>query len=171
MITFIVIAFALSALLLLYLSVRSRVKAARLRIRPVDLKAFRTLTDRGDELFLRERLPGSRFRSLKRERIGVTLRYVNCISGNAAAVMRLGEAARLSSDPEVAQTAVQVMGMASQIRLQCMKAYAKLSLEFAVPSLQLTPAVLAPQYQTLRENVARLGRLQAPGATPLPAAI
>lgn len=171
MITFLIIAFALSALLLLYVAVRSRRKTARRRIQPVDLKAFRTLTDRGDELFLRERLPGSRFRRLKRQRIGVTVRYVSRIAGNAAAVMRLGEAARLSPETEVAQAAVQVMEMAAQIRLQCIKAYAKLSLEFAVPSLQLTPAVLAPQYQTLRENVARLGRLQTAGATPLPAAI
>jgi hypothetical protein len=171
MITYLVIAFALSAILLLYLSVRNRRKTARRRIRPVDLKAFRTLTDRGDELFLRERLPGSRFRRLKRQRISVTLRYVNRIAGNAAAAIRLGEIARLSPEAEVAQAAVQVMDMASQIRLQCIKAYAKLSLEFAVPSLQLTPAVLAPQYQTLRENMARLGRLQAPGAAPIPAAI
>ena len=137
----------------------------------MDLKAFRTLTDRGDEFFLRERLPRSRFRRLKRQRITVTVRYVNRISGNAAAVMRLGEAARLSPDPEVAQAAAQVLDLAAQIRMQCLVAYAKLSLEFAVPSLQLTPAVLAPQYQALRENVVRLGRLQVPGAAPLPAAI
>jgi hypothetical protein len=171
MITFLVIAFAISALLLFYVAVRKRSNTANRRIRPVDLKAFRTLTDRGDELFLRERLPRSRFRRLKRQRIGVTFRYVSRIAGNSAAVMRLGEAARLSPDPEVAQAAAQVLDLAGQIRLQCILAYAKLSLEFALPSLQLTPAVLAPQYQTLRENVLRLGRLQAPGAAPLPAAI
>lgn len=171
MITFFVIALALSAVLLFYVAVRSRRKMAGRRVRPVDLKAFRTLTDREDELFLRDRLPRLRFRRLKRQRIGVAVRYVNRIANNAAAVMRLGEAVRLSPDPEVAQAAAQVMDLAAQIRLQCLLAYAKLSLEFAVPSLQLTPAVLAPQYQTLRENVVRLGRLQVPGAAPLPAAI
>lgn len=171
MITFFVIAFAISALLLLYVAVRARRKAANRRIRPVDLKAFRTLTDRGDEFFLRERLPRSRFRRLKRQRISVTFRYVNRIAGNTSAVMRLGDAARLSPDPEVAQAAAQVLDLAAQIRMQCLMAYAKLSVEFAVPSLQLTPAVLAPQYQTLRESVLRLGRMQAPGAAPLPAAI
>ena len=171
MTTFLVIAFSISALLLLYVAVRNRRKTANRRIRPVDLKAFRTLTDRGDEFFLRERLPRSRFRRLKRQRITVTVRYVNRIAGNAAAVMRLGEAARLNPDPEVAQAAAQVLDLAAQIRMQCLVAYAKLSLEFAVPSLQLTPAVLAPQYQALRENVVRLGRLQVPGAVPLPAAI
>ena len=171
MITFFVIALALSALLLFYVAARGRRKMAGRRVRPVDLKAFRTLTDREDEVFLRDRLPRSRFRRLKRQRIGVAVRYVNRIANNAAAVMRMGEAVRLNPDPEVAQAAAQVMDMAAQIRLQCLLAYAKLSLEFAVPSLQLTPAVLAPQYQTLRENVVRLGRLQVPGASPLPAAI
>lgn len=171
MITFFVFAFALSALLIFYMAVRSRRKAAQRRVRPVDLKAFRTVTDREDELFLRERLPYARFRRLKRQRIGVAWRYLNRIANNAAAVMRLGEAARLSHDPEVARAAAQVLDLAGQIRLQCLMAYAKLSVEFAVPSLQLTPAVLAPQYLALRENVVRLGRLQTPGALPLPVAI
>lgn len=171
MMTYIVIALALSALLILYVSLRSRRRLAGRRVRPVDLKAFRTVTDRDDELFLRQRLPYARFRRLKRQRIGVAWRYLNRIANNAAAVMRLGEAARLSPDPEVVQTAAQVLDLAGQIRLQCLLAYAKLSVEFAVPSLQLTPAVLAPQYQTLRENVVRLGRMQAPGAAPLPVAI
>jgi hypothetical protein len=171
MITFIVFALALSALLLLYVAVRSRRNLARRRVRPVDLKAFRTVTDREDEMFLRERLPHASFRRLKRQRIGVAWRYLNRIANNAAAVMRLGEMARQSADPEVAGTAAQVLDLAGQIRLQCLLAYAKLSVEFAVPSMQLTPAVLAPQYQTLRENVVRLGRLQAAGAAPLPVAI
>ncbi len=171
MITYIVIALALSAVLLFYVAVRSRRRTAARRVRPVDLKAFRTLTDREDEFFLRDRLPRSRFHKLKRQRIGVALRYVNRIANNASAVMRLGDAARLNPDPEVAQAAAHVMDMAAQIRLQCLLAYAKLSVEFAVPSMQLTPAILAPQYQALRENVARLGRLQMPGAAPLPAAI
>ncbi|HET7871787.1 MAG TPA: hypothetical protein VFL42_04700 [Terriglobales bacterium] len=171
MTTFVVFALALSALLIFYVAVRSRRMLASGRVRPVDLKAFRTVTDRDDELFLRERLPYARFRRLKRQRIGVAWRYLNRIASNAAAVMRLGEAARQSPDPEVAQTAAQVLDLAGQIRLQCLLAYAKLTVEFAVPSLQLTPAVLAPQYQTLRENVVRLGRLQAAGAAPLPVAI
>jgi hypothetical protein len=57
------------------------------------------------------------------------------------------------------------------LRLQCLVALGKLSLEFAVPSLQLTPAVLAPEYQQLRENVVRLGKLQPQTAAPLPVAI
>jgi hypothetical protein len=64
-----------------------------------------------------------------------------------------------------------VIDLATQLRLQCLLALAKLSMEYAVPSLQLTPAVLAPEYQRLRENVVRLGKLQSSEMAPLPIAI
>jgi len=169
MITMIVIALALSAVLLFYVAARSRSRQAALR--PVDITAFRTLMERDDELFLRARLPGSKFTGLKRQRIRVTLGYVGRIAGNAAVVLRLAEPARHSQDPEVAQAAAQVMEMATNIRLQCLVAVAKLCAEFAMPSLQLTPAVLAPKYQTLRENVLRLGALQTQNVSPLASAI
>jgi hypothetical protein len=171
MITMIVIALALSALALFYVAVRNRRKQSRQSIQPVDLQALRTLTERDDEFFLREKLPNSRFRSLKRQRIRVTMSYVSRIAGNAAVVMRLGQEARLNPDPEVARAAAQVLEMATQIRIQCLLAFAKLSAEFAVPSLQLTPAVLAPAYQNLRENVIRLGTLSQPAAAPAAVAI
>lgn len=171
MITLIVIALALCAIGLFYMAVRGRIKGARQAVRPVDLKAFRTLMDRDDEIFLKERLPRSRFAHLKRQRVSVTMRYVGRIANNASIVMRVGEAARFNSDPEVAKTAAQIMELASQLRLQCLVALGKLSLEFALPSLQLKPAVLAPEYQKLRENVSRLGALQKQEVAPLPVAI
>jgi hypothetical protein len=171
MITLIVIALALCAIGLFYMAVRGRRRRAGQAVRLVDLKAFRTLVDRDDEVFLKERLPRSRFSRIKRQRVAVTMRYVGRIANNASIVMGMGEAARLSSDPEVAQTASQIVDLATQLRLQCIVALAKLSLEYAVPSLQLTPAVLAPEYQKLRENVVRLGKLQSPGMAPMPIAI
>jgi hypothetical protein len=167
----IVIALALGALALFYGAVRNRRKQSVQPIRPVDLKAFRSLTERDDEFFLRNKLPRSRFCRLKRQRIRVTMGYVGRIAGNASLVMRLGEEARLSPDPEVARAAAQVLELATQIRMQCLVAFAKLSAEFALPSLQLTPAALAPTYQTLRENVMRLGSLEVHSAAPAAVAI
>jgi hypothetical protein len=171
MITMIVIALALGALVLFYVAARRRRIQAFQAVHPVDLKAFRTLTERDDEFFLRERLPRSRFCRLKRQRIRVTMGYVGRIAGNASVVMRLGEEARLSADPEVVQAAVQVLELATQIRMQCLVALAKLSAEYALPSLQLTPARLAPAYQTLRENVMRLGTLELQTVAPAAVAI
>jgi hypothetical protein len=85
--------------------------------------------------------------------------------------MRLGQEARLNPDPEIARAAAQVLELATEIRMQSLLALAKLSAEFAVPSLQLTPAVLAPAYQNLRENVIRLGTLAQPEMVPAAAAI
>ena len=159
MTTVIVIALALCAVVLFYMAVRSRRKQAGQSLRPVNLKAFRALMDRDDELFLRGKLPRSKFFRLKRHRIRVTLRYVARIASNTSAVLRMGEATRLSSTPEVADAATQVMELATQIRLQCLLAMAKLVAEYAIPSLQLTPGVLAPKYQSLRDSLSRLGAL------------
>ena len=169
MMTLIVILLALCAIGLFYTAARSRNKQARQNIRPIDMKAFRTLTDRSDEIFLRRRLPHSEFSRLKRRRIRVTALYVKRMANNAAIVMRIGEMARTSANPDVALVAAQISETASQIRLQCIIAFAKLSIEFAVPSLQLNPAALEPSYQALRDNIAMLGRLQ--NAAPLPAAM
>lgn len=169
-ITMIVIALALGALSVLYFAVRNRREQSRRSIQPVDLQAFRTLSERDDEFFLREKLRGRTFRRLKRERIRVTLGYVNRISGNAAVVMRMGQEARVNADPAVAEAAAQVLEMATRLRMQCLMATAKLSAEFAMPSLQLTPAVLVPAYQNLRENFVRLNALNS-AHSPLAAAI
>lgn len=170
-ITVLVIALALCAVVLLYTAVRSRRKQAGQHVRAVDLNAFRTLMDRDDELFMKEKLPRSKFRQLKRQRIRVIVRYVGRIAGNASAVLHMGEAARVSPTPEVAQTAAQVTELAGQIRVQCLVAMMKLSLEYVMPSLQLTPAMLVPKYLILRENVKRLSSLQPQTPVPLATAI
>jgi hypothetical protein len=166
MITMIVIALALGAVVVFYLAARSRSRQSRQPIRPVDVQALRTLMDRDDELFLRERLPHSRFSRLKRRRIRVSMSYVGRVASNASLIMRLSASARLMADPEVAAMAAQVTEMATQIRMQCLVAFAKLAVEFAMPSLQLTPALLAPRYQALREQVLRLGAMEMQNVAP-----
>ena len=169
MMTLIVIILALCAIGLFYTAVTSRKKRARQNIRPIDMQAFRAITSRNDEMFLRRRLPHSEFSRLKRRRIRVTMLYVKRMANNAAVVMRMGEMARTSSSPDVAQLAAQISETASQIRLQCIVAFTKLSIEFAVPSLQLNPATLEPSYQALRDNLTRFGQLQ--NSAPRAAAI
>jgi|SRR5947209_12907910 len=172
MITMIVLAIALCAIALLYFAVRSRrIHAGGQPVRSLDLQAFRTLMDRDDETFLRNKVPRWDFWRLKRRRIAVTMKYVGRIASNAAAVLQMAEAARQNADAEVAEMAAQVVDMATQIRMQCMVAFAKLTAEFLFPSLQLTPAMLAPTYQALREKVLRLGSLEPQNAAPLATAI
>ena len=64
MITMIVIALALGAIGLFYTAARNRSTHSRTALRPVDMQALRTLFDRDDELFLREKLPNRQRRGL-----------------------------------------------------------------------------------------------------------
>jgi hypothetical protein len=137
---------------------------SRATLQAVDVTAFRALMDREDERFLRENLSVSAFFRIKRQRVLLSGRYTHRIAVNAAAVMRLTTSARMTHDPEIMQTASQLAELATQIRLQCLLAFAKLSMEFAFPMLQLNPTMVAQKYQSLWENVSRLnesaGQLQ-----------
>lgn len=157
-----VIAFAIFALGVLGFSLWLRLRASKQRsVHPVDLDAFRTVMDRDDEQFLREKLPNGKFRRVKRQRISVARKYISRISNNIAVTLLAVRAAYDNGDPEFIKEAARAADLASEIQHQCLVMYAKLGAEFLVPSLQLTPVALAARYQTLRESVNRLGKLQA----------
>ena len=159
-------------LALFLVGLRSRRKQATSRgVRPLDLSAFHTLADRDDESFLREKLSRSEFFHLKRLRIRVTWKYVRRIADNCAVVMRLTSMSRMDPDASVAETAAQIADLAAQIRIQCLVAFGKLAVEYMFPSMQLTPAVLAPKYESLRQNLSRLGSLHPQELAPLVSAI
>src|SRR5262245_24586640 len=120
--TVILFALALCAIMFFFMAVRSRRKQSERSLRPVNLKPFRDLMDRNDEIVLRGKVPRFIFFRLKRQRIRVTLRYVTRIAANASTLLRMGEATRLSSTPEVADAATEMMKLARQIRLQCLLA-------------------------------------------------
>jgi hypothetical protein len=164
-----VVALAALTAILFVVALRSRSKQAR--IHPMDLEAFYAILDREDEAFLRRKLPYREFARLKRERVTVTWKYVGRISDNSAAVLRMTSTALQDPDPKVAEAAAQIIDLATQIRTQCLIAFSKLAVEFMFPSMQLTPAVLAPKYESLRENIVRLGALYPQDLAPLPAAI
>ena len=167
-----IVVFVLLAVTLFYVAVRNRRKhAAAYRVKPLDLKALHNLLDRQDEVFLKQKLARREFSHLKRRRIGVTWKYVRRISDNSKAVLRLAGETRQDAVPEVALAAAQVADQATQIRMQCILAFTKLAAEFAIPSLQLSPAVLEPRYESLRANVMRLGTLRPQKMAPLAAAI
>jgi hypothetical protein len=161
--------FVLCALVTIFIAVRSRRNHAVQR--SIDVKAFRTLTDRDDENFMRVKLSRRMFFRLKRQRLRLTWAYVARMSGNAATVLRLGETARLSSDPRVVQQAAHAIELASQVRIRCVVAFAKMGAEFAFPSLQLTPVLLVSEYESLRDTVAQLASLQSQSEAPVAVAI
>ena len=160
MTTIFVITLSLLTLTFFFVALRSRRKHVVARgVQPLDLSAFYALMDREDETFLCEKLPRRQFFRLKRLRIGVTWKYVNRISDNSAVVLRMVGMVRQDPDPDVAATAAQLADLATQVRMQCMVAFAKLAAEFLFPSIQLNPAMLAPKYESLQQNLSRLRSL------------
>ena len=166
---FIVVGLAALTATLFIVAFFSRRKQAK--IVPLDLGAFYAVLDREDEVFLRRKLTHREFSRLKRERITVTWKYVGRFSDNSAVILRQTSIALQDPDPKVAEAAAQIIDLATQIRTQCLIAFSKLMVEFMFPSMQLTPAVLAPKYESLRENIVRLGALHPRDLAPLPAAI
>jgi len=155
-----VISLALLTFTLFFLTFRNRRRhAAERGLLPLDLGAFHTLMDREDERFLRLNLSHSQFTHMKRRRIGVTWKYVNRISDNSAAVLRMAGAERQNADPNVAEAAAHVADLATRIRMQCLLAFVKLAVEYAVPAAQLSPAKLAPTYESLQQNLSILRSL------------
>jgi hypothetical protein len=169
-ITLIVVVFAVLSLVAFSLSAIGRRRwAGKSTPKAPDVRACRVIMDRDDEMFLRERLPASGWKALKRQKIAVSLKYVNSIARYVAATQVAKQPDCESPDPASAHVAMQMMDLAAEIHRQCMVFRAKLTLEYMFPSLQLSPVLLVPLYQAFRESVNRLNALHAQRPASVPA--
>lgn len=132
------------------------------RTQPVDLDAFCNLTDPQEEEYLRESLAPDDFRAIQRERLRAALGYVQRAAHNASVLLRLGEAARENADPEIARVAADLVQSALKLRTYSLFAVGLLRARILVPDVRWSPARVAADYRGLREQVARLCRLQLP---------
>jgi hypothetical protein len=173
--SFVLVLVALMALLLMY---AARGKSAAVgesddlvgRTRPVDIDAFRNLINPAEEAFLRENLPRREFRAIQRERLRAALEYVSCAAHNAAILVRLGEAARLSLDPKIAEAGQQLLDTALRLRLYALLASIKFYLGIALPGAHLSAGTLVDNYQHLSSLAGQLVFMQYPSrASRLPA--
>jgi hypothetical protein len=130
------------------------------RTQPVDLAAFRNLVDPDEAAYLRDHLTGTQFRKIQRERLRAAATYVSCVADNAAVLLRLGEAARQSQDPQVARAGEELVDTALRVRLFALLASVKIHTGILIPTLPLSPARLSDGYERLTGMVGRLGRLQ-----------
>jgi hypothetical protein len=129
---------------------------------PVDFAAFSNLLDASQEQFLKQRLSANDYRQLRRARLLATLEYVKRLAHNAQVLMRLGEAARNSSEPEVAKAAQVLVNNALRMRLLAMSVTFKLYGELLVPQFSAELAPVADRYRQLTEAAGLLARLQQP---------
>jgi hypothetical protein len=166
---------ALMALLLMYAARGKSPAVGELddlvgRTKPVDIEAFRNLIDPAEEDFLRESLPAREFRAIQRERLRAALEYVGCAAHNAAILVRLGEAARLSLDPKIAEAGQQLLDTALRLRLYALLSTMRLYLGIALPGTRLSAGRLVDNYQHLSSLAGQLAFMQHPArASRLPA--
>ena len=138
-------------------------KAGSVVLRPFDVEAFAIVLDLEDERFLKSRLSESAFRCLKRKRIRLALRYLDRVSANMRAILRIRNTEWLTatSNAQFDSAASLASDMASRIRMQCLIAYAQLSLEFLFPTHQFTAPSLIGDYRSLKAVLAEMRKMAA----------
>ncbi|HTR65272.1 MAG TPA: hypothetical protein VMH85_05845 [Terriglobales bacterium] len=165
-ITFALVFLALLALLVLIRLAKGRAFPARsgqaslAQVHPVDIQAFRNLTDPAEEEFLRQNLPPAEFKKVQRERLRAAVDYISCAAANAAILVRVGESARRSPVPEVAEAGEKLVDSAIRLRIYAFQALAKLYVAILFPAAQISPAGLAENYERMTRVVFLLGRLR-----------
>jgi hypothetical protein len=131
-------------------------------IRPVDIEAFRNLIDPAEENYLRRRLPPAPFRAVRRQRLLAMAAYVSVASSNATVLVRMGQSAVGSADPQVAAAALQLVNDALLLRRNTALALARIYLALAWPYSEFAAVRVVERYEQLSGAAMLLGRLQNP---------
>ncbi len=131
-------------------------------IRPIDIEAFRNLIDPAEDNYLRRRLPSAQFRKVRRERLRAMAAYIDVASSNAAVLVRVGETALASGDPQVAGAARQLVNDALLLRRNTGIALARIYLALAWPYSGFEAVRVVERYERLSGAAMLLGRLQNP---------
>ena len=140
----------------------SEVSELTQQIMPVDLEAFRNLTEPSEEEFLRTHLSARQFRAIQRERLRASIEYLGGVSHNASILLQLGQLARRSPDERVAEAGRRLTDDALRTRLYSMMAICKLGVRYVFPDAALQPGAVIDRYEQVTEEAVRLGRLQHP---------
>lgn len=133
------------------------------RTTAIDLAAFRNLISPQEEDYLRHNLPPPEFRRIQKERMRAAAAYIHQALQNAAVLLRLGEAAQRSADPQLASAGSTLVDTAIRLRLYAFFVLLKLYLNIAFPGLQLSSLAVVDRYERLTDAMARFTRLQQPG--------
>jgi len=159
----------ISAIILLVVVIS--VSVSRLRfsgardIQPVDIDAFRNLTDTRESKYLRSRLPGPEFRRIQRIRLRAMAAYVQTVGENAVALIRIGQMGVNSENAETAEAARQLIDQALRLRRNAGAAMLRIYLARVWPTVDFAATPILDGYQRLSGSAMLLGRLQDPATT------
>jgi hypothetical protein len=171
--TFLFLAFAFLALFLVFRFAKGRSLSAlsvanhKIQIRAVDVRAFRNLIDPAEEAYLRQNLTRAEFTAIHRERLRAAIIYIASASHNAAVLMRVGEAARRSPEPEVVLAGEKLVDSAIRLRLFAFQARAKLYVGILLPHVQVSALSMAESYERMTGLGFALNRLQSSNSKTL----
>jgi hypothetical protein len=139
-------------------------------IQPLDLDAFRNLTDPAENEYLRQKLSAGDYRSVQRLRLKAMAAYVRIAGQNAALLVRLGASAAQSSDLETASAARELMDSALLLRRNAAFALCRIYAAWLWPNAHFTASSVLDGYRQMSGSAMLLGRLQNP-ATPVRIAV
>ena len=137
-------------------------KTSSLAIRPIDVEAFRNLANPAEDEYLRLQLPPADFRLVRRERLRAMAAYIQVAGANAAALVRIGQAALAGGDARVAPAAQQLVNDALVLRRNTTIALIRIYVALAWPYSDFAAVRLADRYEQVSGSAMLLGRLQNP---------
>ncbi|MFZ0818175.1 MAG: hypothetical protein WAM78_21795 [Candidatus Sulfotelmatobacter sp.] len=131
-------------------------------IRPIDIHAFRNLINPAEDDYLRCRLPPAQFRLVRRERLRAMAAYAQVAGQNAAALVRIGEAALASGDVRITEAARQLVNDALLLRRNTTVALVRIYVALAWPNSRFAAVRVIDGYEQVSGTAMLLGRLQNP---------
>lgn len=115
----------------------------------LDIKVLGLLLSREENEYLRRCLSVREFRTIRRSRVSQARTYLRAINRQTRQIVRTAEAATLSSDPEVAGAARELLSIAFRIRLNIPIVHLCLLTEWLFPTLSLVAPAKVNAYQKL----------------------
>ncbi len=126
----------------------------------VDVETFRTLLAPGEEQYLRRSLSPSAFHRFQRRRVALALLGLEQVGKNAAMLMRLGQLAKASSNPDLRKEAEDLIHSALRLRVNLLFVEPCLWLKWFFPRWNLSVPALEMQYEELLRYLDRVQQQQ-----------
>ena len=126
----------------------------------VDLAAFRLLLDPAEEEYLRTSLRPPQFRSFQRQRLRLALDSLDLVGKNAAMLMKLGQLAKSSANPKLAQEAEDLIYGTLRLRVNLSLVQPCLWLKWLFPGWRVSIPTFAIPYEELLGYLSRIRQAQ-----------
>jgi hypothetical protein len=162
-----VVAALFALLVILRVAVSPRLQISRSsglagQIQPLDVEAFRNLTDPNEDEYLRRHLPSAELRNVRRMRLRAVAAYIQVAARNAAVLIQVAQSALNSSDHNTAAAAQELVADAILLRRNTVFALFRIYVALAFPTAGFAATPILEGYRQLNGSAMLLGRLQNP---------